>query len=450
MLTDPVRGSAMDTRKTSYWTTAEPYWTTDEAGFPADTRSRTPSQPYRIPREYAAQQAPRPAARDYRPHYEAPQYEMPRYEAPHEMPRYEAPRGYPQVRVSGQVSRRGPRASLALLQPAERDPAERDPAERDPAGLDPAELARGHEKRPYQIRRSRTWPQRVGGVLLAGACVITAVWYVPRVMAEDRRLLTGTVTSSGVITLNFTYPGEISQVDVRLDQLVRKGEVLAAEYDPDAGSVVASDEATIASEQAKITELKAAAAADPAAAPADDAQIGAEKAQVAVDEAQLAADRMKIAAMEIVAPSAGIVIAANGQSGETVTASGIRDYATDSQQAATAQDPQFSLLPEAPQATYRIPASGSDLPVIALRTSTAWQVVTLIPEGSVSGIRPGQKVTVSVPAADIKDVPGQIDEVVPAPAATSAGVFYQAVVTITGHAKSLPMNGMTADIQLGS
>jgi multidrug resistance efflux pump len=436
MLTDPVRGSAMDTRETSYWTTAEPYWTTDEAGFPADTRSRTPSQPYRIPREYAARQAPRSAARNYRPHYEAPQYEM---------PRYEAPRGHPQARVSGQVSRRGPRASLALLQPAERDPAER-----DPAGLDPAELARGHEKRPYQIRRSRTWPQRVGGVLLAGACVITAAWYVPRVMAEDRRLLTGTVTSSGVVTLNFTYPGEISQVDVRLNQLVRKGEVLAAEYDPDAGSVVASDEATIASEQAKITELKAAAAADPAAAPADNAQIGAEKAQVAVDEAQLAADRMKIAAMEIVAPSAGIVIAANGQSGETVTASGIRDYATDSQQAATAQGPQFSLLPEAPQATYRIPASGSDLPVIALRTSTAWQVVTLIPEGSVSGIRPGQKVTVSVPAADIKDVPGQIDEVVPAPAATSAGVFYQAVVTITGHAKSLPMNGMTADIQLGS
>ena len=49
--------------------------------------------------------------------------------------------------------------------------------------------------------------------------------------------------------------------------------------------------------------------------------------------------------------------------------------------------------------------------MIALRTSTTWQVVTLIPEGSVSGIKPGGTVTISVPAAHIKDVPGQIDEI---------------------------------------
>jgi len=401
----------MDTGETSYWTTAEPYWTTDETGFPADTKFRTPP-PYRIPREYQPQQAPPPVARRYQP----PQQQL-----------HQAPRGYPSARASRQVPRRVPEAFPTLLQPA-------------------TELQVQEEPR-HRIRRLRTWPQRIGGVLIAGACVVTALWYVPRVMADDRRLLIGTVASSGVVTLNFTYPGEISKVSVRLDQPVRKGEVLAAEYDPDAGSVVAADMATIASEQAKIAELKAA---DPAAVAADNAQIAADKAQVAVDEAQLAADRMKITATEIVAPSSGIVIAANGQPGETVTASGIRDYVTDSQQAATTQGPQFSLLPEGPQATRRTTASGSDLPVIALRTSATWQVVTLIGEDSVSGIRSGQKVTVNVPAAHIKDVPGQIVEVVPTPAATSGGVFYQAVVTISGHATSLPLNGMTADIQLGS
>jgi multidrug resistance efflux pump len=301
-----------------------------------------------------------------------------------------------------------------------------------------------------RVRRLRTWPQLIGGVVIAGACVAAVLWYVPRVISADRQLLTGTVTSSGVVTLNFTYPGEISKLNVRSEQAVRKGEVLAAEYDPNAASVIAADKATIDSMVAKIAELRVAEAADPAAAAADNAQLAADKAQVAVDEAQLVTDRTKVAAAQIVAPSSGIVIAANGQPGETVTAAGIRDYVTDSQQAATAQGPQFSLLPEGPQSTRRIPASGSDLPVIALRTSTTWQVVALIGQGSVSSITSGQKVTVSVPAAHIKDVPGQVDEVVPTPAAISGGVFYQVVVAITGHAISLPLNGMTADLQLGS
>lgn len=422
----------MHTGDTSYRRAAE-------FGFPADTEPRTPPQPYRIPRDYPPQRpSPRPARDDLPPQRH-----------------YQVPFGYPPLGPSRQVSRRTPEAPAAFPVPSRTPgappafPVPRRIPEAAPTLLTPAPQLRMQEvRRQYRIRQLRTWPQRIGGVLIVGACVVSVLWYVPRVIADDHRLLTGTVTSSGVVTLNFTSPGEISRMEVRLGDTVRKGQVLAAEYDPDAALVVAADNATIASEKAKIAELKAAAAADPAAAPADNAQIATDKAQITVDEAQLATDRTKIAAAEILAPSSGIVIAANGQPGETVTASGIRDFATDSQQAATTQNPQFSLFPEGPQATRRTPASGSDLPVIALRTSTTWQVVTLIPEGSVSGIKPGRKVTISVPAAHIKDVPGQIDEIVPTPAATSAGVFYQAVVTITGHAMNLPMNGMAADIQL--
>ena len=97
-------------------------------------------------------------------------------------------------------------------------------------------------------------------------------------MSDDRQLLTGTVTSSGVIALNFTDSGQIDKVDVRLDQSVRKGQVLAFEYDPNAETVLAADKETITAEQAKIAELKAAEAADPAAAPADNAQLAADKA----------------------------------------------------------------------------------------------------------------------------------------------------------------------------
>jgi multidrug resistance efflux pump len=307
---------------------------------------------------------------------------------------------------------------------------------------------REQRERPEWIRRPRTWPQRVGGILIAGTCVVSVAWYVPRVLSDDHRLLTGTVTSSGVIALNFTGSGEINKVNVRLAQPVRKGEVLADEYAPNVGSVVAADKAVIAADRAKIAELGAAEAADPAAAAVDNAQLDADKAQLAVDEAKLATDRLKAAATEIVAPSAGVVVATNGQPGETVTPSGIRDYVSYSHQASAAQRPAFSLLPEGPQSVRAASASASALPVIALRISNTWQVVALIPENSASAVRSGERVAISVPAVHVEDVPGQVDEVLPNPMSTLEGVFYQAVVTITGHAADLPLNGMAADIEL--
>lgn len=302
---------------------------------------------------------------------------------------------------------------------------------------------------PHRIRRRRTWPQVAGGVLIAGACVASAVWYVPRVMTDDRRVITGTVSSSGIVALNFAGSGQIGKVNVHLDQAVRKGEVLAVEYAPNADSILAADKAAIAAEQAKIAQLRAAAAADPANAAVDNAELAAARAQLASDEAQLATDRLKVAATEIVAPSSGIIVAANGQPGETVTSSGIRTYATDSQQQSTVQGPQFSLLPEGPQPVRRGASTGSSLPVIALRVSATWQVVALVPEGSVAGIKTGQKVTIIVPTAGITGVPGQVQQVIPNPVSTAQGVFYQAVMTVTGRAANMPMNGMAADIKLG-
>jgi hypothetical protein len=39
--------------------------------------------------------------------------------------------------------------------------------------------------------------------------------------------------------------------------------------------------------------------------------------------------------------------------------------------------------------------------------------------------------------------------VLSSPAQTSAGVFYQAIVNITGHSAAVPLNGMTADVEFG-
>src|SRR5215472_14228119 len=344
--------------------------------------------------------------------------------------------------------------SRPLSQPSRNQPSlyesDRMPL-RAPAGPPPALRPEGQASARPRSRRSRrrTWPQVAGGALIAGACVAAAVWYVPRVMADDHGVITGTVSSTGVVALNFAAPGQIGKIKVHLNQVVRRGQVLAVEYAPDADSIVTADKAAIAAEQAKITQLKAAAAADPANASVDNAQLAAARAQLASGQAQLATDRLKVAGTEIIAPSAGIVVAANGQPGETVTSDGIRSYASDSQQRSTTQGPQFSLLPEGPQPIRQNAAQVASLPVIALRVSTAWQVIALIPEGSVREVKAGRKVTISVPTARITDLAGQVQQLIPTPVPTAQGLFYQAVITVTGRASGVPMNGMAADIQLG-
>jgi len=366
-------------------------------GSPPEARY-PPQQPYRIQHGYSPSQQLRPASRGYPAPYDSGRMPV---QAPAEPP--------PLVRSTGPM-----------------------PAHRQ----------------PRQVRR-RTWPQLVGGVLIAGACVATAAWYVPRVMADDRLVITGTVASSGVVALNFAASGQIGRLNVHLNQEVRKGEVLAVEYAPNAGSIVAADKAAVAAEQAKITQLQSAEKTDPANTSVDNADIAAARAQLASDKAQLATDRLKVTATEIVAPSAGLIVAANGQPGETVTSAGIRSYASDSGQQATTQGPQFSLLPEGPQPVRRDTAAVSSLPVIALRVSTAWQVIALIPEGSVASIKAGQKVTIDVPTARITGLTGQVQQLIPTPVSTAQGLFYQAVITVTGRMANLPMNGMAADIQLG-
>src|ERR1035438_5129188 len=289
-------------------------------------------------------------------------------------------------------------SALYLGQPPPRRVRDYSPAQ-PPAQPPPADQMRPDQRLPDQpvgqhsIRLPRTWPQRAGGVLIAAAVVASALWYIPSVLHDNRQLLTGTVASSGVITLNFSDAGEIAEIDAKLNTPVRKGQILAREYAPDASSLVAADKAAIAADEAKIAQVKAAEAADPANAAVDDAQLSAANAQLALDQAQMATDRMKIVTTEIVAPSGGVIVAANGQVGQTVTTSGIRDYVADSQQQSAAQGPAFSLLPEGPQTVRRVNASASAVPVFALRTSVNWQVIVLIPESSVARVRTGQQVT---------------------------------------------------------
>ena len=77
-------------------------------------------------------------------------------------------------------------------------------------------------------------------------------------------------------------------------------------------------------------------------------------------------------------------------------------------------------------------------------------MVALVPESQVSSVKTGQSVTISVPAAHIQRVQGQVQEILPTPTSTSNGLAYQAVVSVTGKATAQPMDGMAADVRIGS
>jgi membrane fusion protein, macrolide-specific efflux system len=289
-----------------------------------------------------------------------------------------------------------------------------------------------------------TAAQRLGGLLLAGACIGAAAWYVPRIVASDEHSLTGTVTSTGVVDLNFAKPGRIARIDVHLGQVVSKGETLASESDPATVAVVKADKAAIAADKAKLAEIQAEPGAGQQAA------LAAANAQLDKDQAQLDIDLANLIGTRIIASQGGTVVAVNGQPGEVVSALGIRDYTSDSNATPVGDQPQFSLLPEGPQSSLRLTGSAGELPVVALRVSESWEVAILVPENSISQVRAGQAVTISVPSASISGVRGEIEEVLPTPQSTAQGVAYEAVVTVFGHQSRAPFSGMSADVELDS
>jgi multidrug efflux pump subunit AcrA (membrane-fusion protein) len=289
-------------------------------------------------------------------------------------------------------------------------------------------------------RRPVTTPQVIGGILIAAIVVAAAVWYVPRIVRSDARSFTGTVSSSGVTNLNFANSGLVGKVPVQLGQAVKAGQVLATETSPATTAAISADRAAIAADKASLAESKVSGT---------QASIAAAGAQLAKDQAQLASDKVKLAETQIIAPSTGTVIAINGQTGETVTAAGIRSYSSQTQSSGS-QSPPFSLLPEGPAANVKSSSTQSALPMLALRTSSSWQVTMLVPESGIQQVHAGQDVTVAVPAVGLRGIRGTIQQVSPTPVSTSIGTAYQAIVRISGHQRVTPLSGMTANVQLAS
>jgi macrolide-specific efflux system membrane fusion protein len=280
--------------------------------------------------------------------------------------------------------------------------------------------------------------QRAAGLLVLAACLGGVALYVGVLAAMGGPSFTGAVTSNGLVDLNFARAGQVAEISVHAGQNVRSGQVLATETAAAALAAVAEDEAAIQADQATLAQLDQSQSSGPGTM-----GFALGQAKLAKDKAQLAVDQAAVVGMRIVAPVSGTVIAVNGQAGETVTAVGIQDYAVQSQgsaasPSATAQGSQISVTSAVP------------VPVIMLRTSRNWQVETMIPENSMSAVKPGAPVTVAVPAAHLSGVPGRVEGMLPSPVRTAQGVDYQVLVMVLGDQADPPLSGMATDIRLAS
>lgn len=293
--------------------------------------------------------------------------------------------------------------------------------------------------------RTVTTSQLVGGLVITAVCLVAVLWYVPGIIRTDAQSFTGTVVSNGITNLNFANSGLVGRIQVHLGQTVKDGQVLATETSASATKSLSADRAAIAAAQATLAALKA----EPVTATTN-ASIAAANAQLAKAQAQLSADKVALSEAQIVAPSAGTVIAINAQPGEAATAAGVRTYSGVAAQATNSQAPSFSLLPEGPTTSLKSGSTQTSLPMMALRTSTSWEVTALVPENHISSVRAGQSASISVPAVGLHQIRGVVRQVAPTPVSTSAGTAYQVTISVTGHRHVTPLNGMTADVQLGS
>jgi multidrug resistance efflux pump len=257
--------------------------------------------------------------------------------------------------------------------------------------------------RPF-LRR----PQRLAGILVAAASILGAAVVLPSIFSTGSRSFAGVVSRSELTSLNFSVPGRVAAIRVRLGQVVRRGQVLATTAAALAeAAAVQTDRVAVRSDRANIAALIAQSATQDSIATA--------AAQLAVDRAHRAADRRRLLSTEIVAPRRGTVVAIDGR----------------------------------PAASRG--AAGRALPVIALRSAGGWQVSLPIPAASAAAVRVGQPVSVSVPALRLSGIRGRVIRLSQIPASSPGGAAgEEAVVQVPGAAGSTPLSGMTADIQLGA
>lgn len=177
----------------------------------------------------------------------------------------------------------------------------------------------------FRWRSLVSWPGVIVPVLVVVAGGALAAWtglrpgapavsyrLVPAVMTTLRQTvpLTGMIEHAATATLSFSAPGQVTAVDVKAGQHVRRGQLLAAMSSPALQETAVQADATLAQDRVSLAQDEAGDASS--------AQINADQALVAADQSQADSADAALRGARLVAPAAGIVTAVGYTAGEQV------------------------------------------------------------------------------------------------------------------------------------
>jgi multidrug efflux pump subunit AcrA (membrane-fusion protein) len=267
-----------------------------------------------------------------------------------------------------------------------------------------------------------------------------------RAVARQPTSFSGQVTPAHAYYLDFLNNGPIQTVTVRPGQSVQTGQVLATQNDSVGKARLGADEATVKADQATLAQDETLL--QQGAKTTTPATIAAAQASLASAQAQLVSDQSAVTQSEIIAPASGIVADVTGEPGDFAGPSGVRGFSGPAAQPGTSPSNSFPLFVGGSSGSAGGgSSSAAEFQAFITLYTEPLTVTAQIPQQNITGVHVGQRATLRFPTLS-KPVNGTVELIIGAPVRSSAGTFYDVVISI-GADQAQMTPGMTVNVTLG-
>jgi macrolide-specific efflux system membrane fusion protein len=257
-----------------------------------------------------------------------------------------------------------------------------------------------------------------------------------------------TITASGSIApveevdASFGASGTIATVRAALGATVTKGEVLGTLATADLSTAVTNAETTEYHDQIILDDDYAALAAakKSPSGNADQAQQQVYQQESTVAQAQTAVTTAQedLADATLKAPIAGLVVAVNGQVGESVSGSNSSSSGSSSGNSGSGTTGNGSSSSS---------SSGSSSAFMTIADVSQFTVTASVAEADIADVAVGQDATITFPAISGASSAAKVTAIAPTGTTSNSIVTYATTITLTDPPKNLRI-GQTADVTI--
>jgi membrane fusion protein, macrolide-specific efflux system len=225
---------------------------------------------------------------------------------------------------------------------------------------------------------------------------------------------TGSLASASTANANFVTSGTVTEIDVKVGQGVKKGQVLA-KVDPTA----AKEQLTTA--EANLTAAQDALDRAQAATTSDDATISSAQAQVTSAQETVDSDERAVAGTVLTAPMAGTVTAINGSVGGSSSGS------SSSSSSSSNGSSSGSTTPSSNSSSSSSTSTG----FVAIADLTKMQAGASFAEADATKLKVGQAATVTWSALTSATATGKVATIAPTATTTNSVNSYAVEVSLS-------------------